>query len=381
MFLKQEPRHYNRLPLQYRSHSSRSDRKHSLFAAAFAYSVFTSRVMLHVKRRGAFLLVFWTFLLCYSGAAGAVEIVPFYTINQSPLIQIHGLPPIDNARLVAVGRVEGIASADVANNFAINSNNTERITLDGESYRFVLAARYGIAKGFECGIDIPYVAHGGGFLDGFIEGFHSFFGFPGGGREDAPRNRLLYTYAVNGSDRLNRSDSVSGLGDIRLSAAMQLYGKEDGAAVALRASLKLPTGDSGRLLGSGSTDFALWLTASEDYKLPALGHLTGFGAIGGMVMSAGDVLKGQQRDLAGFGSLGIGWSPLSWLAFKVQANGHTSLYKDSSLREINRSSLQLVSGGTLGLGKSTMLDIGVSEDVIVETSPDVVFTLTMRTLF
>jgi hypothetical protein len=327
------------------------------------------------------LLVFSAVLLLFPDMVRALEIVPFYTFNQSPLVQIHGLPPIDNSRLVPVDRVTGLVSADIASNFAIDSNGTERITLDGETYRFVLAARYGFAKGFECGIDIPYVVHNGGFLDGFIEGFHSFFGFPNGDRENAPRNRLLYAYGVNGNDRLNRTDSVSGLGDIRISSAMQLYNNDDGAAVALRAGLKLPTGNSSRLLGSGSTDFALWLTAGEDFKLPALGHLTGFGAIGGMVMSSGDILKGQQRDLAGFGSLGIGWSPLEWLAFKVQANGHTSLYRNSSLREIDGSSVQLVSGGSLGLGKDTMLDIGVSEDVIVQTSPDVVFTLTLRTLF
>ena len=382
MFLNSGHWLYNRLPQLNCSYSSRSVRQYGLFAAAvFAYSICVSCVMFPVKQRGVFTLFVVSILLYFPSTVRAVEIVPFYTFNQSPLVQIHGLPPIDNARVVPVCRVGGILSADIANNFAVDSNSTERITLDGETYRFVLAARYGFAKGFECGIDIPYVVHGGGFLDGFIEGFHSFFGFPNGGREDAPRNRLLYEYAVNGSDRLIRNDSVSGLGDIRISSAMQLYGKEEGAAVALRASLKLPTGDSGRLLGSGSTDFAIWFTASEDYKLPALGHLTGFGAIGGMVMSAGDVLKSQQRDLAGFGSLGIGWSPLSWLALKVQANGHTSLYQNSSLREINRSSLQLVSGGTLGFGKNTMLDIGVSEDVIVETSPDVVFTLTLRTLF
>lgn len=333
--------------------------------------------------RGIVSLFFGITLLFLSGETPAVEIVPFYTYNQSPLVQIHGLPPIDSAGLVSVGRVEGIVSVDVANNFAIDSNSMESITLDGETYRFVLAARYGVAKGFECGIDIPYVAQSGGFLDGFIEGFHHFFGFPNGGRESAPRDRLLYRYTTDYTNKVNLSDSTSGLGDIRLSGAMQLY-KEDSEApfaAALRASLKLPTGDSNRLLGSGSTDFALWITASEDYKLPAWGHLTGFGAIGGMVMGDGDVLKGQQRSLAGFGSLGIGWSPLNWLALKVQANGHTSLYQDSALREVNKGSIQLVSGGTFGFTKNTMLDIGVSEDVIVETSPDVVFTLTLRTLF
>jgi hypothetical protein len=333
--------------------------------------------------RSVISILFGITFLFFSGEAPAVEIVPFFTFNQSPLVQIHGLPSIDNASLVSVGRVEGIVSVDAANNFAIDSNSTESITLDGETYRFVLAARYGVAKGFECGIDIPYVVHSGGFLDGFIESFHHFFGFPNGGRESAPRDRLLYRYTTDYADKVDLSDSTSGLGDIRLSGAMQLYREDSEApfAAALRASLKLPTGDSNRLLGSGSTDFALWITASENYRLPALGHLTGFGAIGGMVMGDGDVLKGQQRNLAGFGSLGIGWSPLNWLALKVQANGHTSLYQDSDLREVNRGSVQLVSGGTFGFTKDTTLDIGVSEDIIVETSPDVVFTLTLRTLF
>lgn len=319
-------------------------------------------------------------LLFCPGDAPAAEIVPFHTFNQSPLVQIHGLPPLDSSRLVDAGRVQGIFSVDAANNFVIDADAAEQLTLDGETYRLTLAARYGLVKGVELGLDVPIVTQSGGFLDGFIEGFHRFFGLPRGGREDFPRDRLLYNYSVNGDDRINVRDSATGLGDVRVSGALQLYREED-AAVALRASVKLPTGSSGRLHGSGSTDFALWLSASEDYRLPALGHLTGFGGIGGMAMTGGDVLKSQQRTLAGFGSLGIGWSPLQWLALKVQANGHTSLYQGSELKQVDGASLQLVSGGTIAFGRNTSLDIGVSEDIIVETSPDVVFTLTLRTLF
>ncbi|HET6418882.1 MAG TPA: DUF3187 family protein [Geobacteraceae bacterium] len=315
--------------------------------------------------------------------ADCVEITPFYTYNQSPLIQIHGLPAIDNAALVPVGRLGTLLSVDAANNFSVDSNASESVTLDGETYRFTLAGRYGIANGFEVGVDIPYVVHSGGFMDGFIQDYHHFFGFPNGGRESVPNGRLLYQYSSSYNDGVSLSDSTSGLGDIRLTGAMQLY-RQDGEtprAVALRASLKLPTGNSHRLLGSGSTDFSLWLDASEDYKLPCLGHLTGFGAIGGMVMGDGDVLERQQRTAAGFASLGFGWSPIDWFALKLQANAHTPIYQDSSLREVNESSIQLVSGGTFAFTKNTSLDLGISEDVIVETSPDVVFTLTLRTMF
>jgi hypothetical protein len=319
-------------------------------------------------------------LLSFPEKASCLDIDPFYTYNQSPLIQVHGLPPVDDALVAPAGKIKAILSLDAANNYVVESNNVEKLTLDGESYRFTLAARYGVAKGIECGIDVPVIAYGGGFLDGFIEDFHHFFGFPNGGRELAPRDRLLYQYSVDGNDRLNIHDSSAGIGDIRLNGALQLF-RTDDAAVALRASLKLPTGESARLLGSGNTDFAVWFSAKEDYKLPALGHVSGFGGIGGMVMGDGDVLKGMQRTLAGFGSLGFGWSPVEWLALKVQADGHTPLYQGSGLKAVNSTSLQLVSGGTIGLGKSTSLDIGVSEDVIVETSPDVVFHFALRTMF
>ncbi len=312
--------------------------------------------------------------------AFCLDIDPFYTYNQSPLIQIHGLPPVDDASVAPVGRIKGIVSLDAANNYVVEFNDREMLTLDGESYRFTLAARFGVAKGVECGIDVPVIAYGGGFLDGFIEDFHHFFGLPNGGREQAPRNRLLYQYSVDGNQKLDLRDSAAGIGDIRLTGALQLFRSEE-AAVALRASLKLPTGESNRLLGSGNTDFAVWFSAKEDYKLPALGHVSGFGGIGGLVMGDGDVLKGMQRTLAGFGSLGFGWSPVEWLALKVQADGHTPLYQGSGLKAVNKSSVQLVSGGTFGLGKNTSLDLGIVEDVIVETSPDVVFHIALRTMF
>jgi hypothetical protein len=237
-------------------------------------------------------------------------------------------------------------------------------------------------KGVECGVEIPYVIHGGGFLDGFIIHYHDFFGFPQGGRDQAPRNRIRYLYTREGSEKMNVSSSSYGLGDMSLTAGFQIYhdGKEYPRAVALRTSLKLPTGDSAQLHGSGSTDLAVWFTASDDYKLTA-GHWTLFGAAGVMGMTDGKVMKEQQRNLVGFGTAGAGWSPLSWIAFKVQINAHTPFYRDSELREIDANSAQLLMGGTLSLSKQTTLDIGVSEDLIVNTAPDVSFHIDLRTRF
>lgn len=330
-----------------------------------------------------YLLLFLLVLIFQPSQAVGVEITPFYTQNQSPVTQIFGLPAAGDSRILSKGRTCFLVSADMASNFATDSAPGESILLDGESYRFTLALRYGITDNLEAGMDIPYVGQGGGFLDGVIIGWHNFFGLPQGGREEAPRNRLLYTYSKNGSNRLLVDDSSFDVGDVRFYGALRIYddGEANPRTVALRASIKAPTGNSDQLHGSGSTDFALCLTAGDDYRLPArLGHFTVFGAVGGMAMTKGNILKDQQRNFAGFGTFGFGWGPAEWVAVKAQVSGHTSFFR-SDLRELGGDALQLIMGGTLALSPWTFLDIGVSEDIIVKTSPDVAFHLALKRLF
>jgi len=312
----------------------------------------------------------------------AVEIAPFYTQNQSPLVQIFGLPSIGDASVVPSQKVDLRLIVDLANNFVNDKTSNESIVLDGQSTRFSLDARYGIAKNFEVGLVIPYIIEGGGFTDGFIDWYHNTFGFPAGGRDHAPKNRLLYQYQKDQQVRLNVDQSSSGIGDIQLTGAFQLYRNPDkpSQAISLRTSLKLPTGDSQQLHGSGRADLSLCATAGDDYKI-SVGHFTLYGAAGIMGMTNGDVLKEQHRNWVGFGCLGGGWSPARWIAFKLQANGHTSFYKDSELRELNMNSIQLTIGGTLAFSERISLDVGVTEDVVTLTSPDVVFHLALRGTF
>lgn len=315
--------------------------------------------------------------------AHSAEITPFYTQDQSPLTQIFGLPAPGSAFILPEGRSEARLALDVASNYSLGSSENESLILDGESYRTLLSFRHGLARGFEAGLDIPLTVQSSGCLDGFIVGWHTFFHLPQGGRDTAPRNHLRYSYVKDGKEQLLLDKTSGGLGDLRLTGGMQLY--HDHAmqhrSVALRASLKLPTGDSSGLLGSGSTDLALWTAGSTDFPLPEWGHLTIFGAAGGMAMSKGKVLAEQQRRLAGFGSLGIGWGPAEWIDFKLQASGHTPLFKGSGLRQLGNSSLLLLMGGSLRFSATTAMDIAVAEDIAVNTAPDVVFHLALTRTF
>jgi hypothetical protein len=321
--------------------------------------------------------------LIFPNLAHSANITPFYTQDQSPLTQIFGLPAPGNATILPEGRSEARLALDVASNYSLGGNDHESIILDGESYRTLLSFRYGLPRGFEAGLDIPLPVQSSGGLDGFIVGWHTFFQLPQGGRDTAPRNRLGYRYVKDGKEQLLLDKTSGGVGDLRLTGGMQLY--RDKAmhrrALALRASLKLPTGNSAELLGSGSTDFALWTVGSTDLSLSEWGHLTIFGAAGGMGMSKGKVLAEQQRRLAGFGSLGIGWGPAEWIDFKLQASGHTPLFKGSDLRQLGNPSLLLLMGGSLHFNATTAMDIAVAEDIAVNTAPDVVFHLALTRTF
>jgi hypothetical protein len=318
-------------------------------------------------------------LVCCAAPSRAMdmEITPFRTTNQSPLAQIFGLPAESSATVTPAGRLSVSLTQDIANEYTVSRTNHEQILLDGESYRWTLAARYGVGERFEAGIEIPYILYGGGFLDGFIEGWHTTFGLPQGGRDSAPKNRLSYRYDKNGVQKLNMERSSSGIGDIVLSGGMKLYDVRDSIAhdsLALRSTIKLPTGDSGSLRGSGSTDFSLALCGSMN-NFTEWGSLGVFGSVGGLAMTRGDVLADQQNNLAGFGTVGFGWGPAEWISFKVQFNAHTALYHGSTLAELSKTSLMLVGGGALKLPGEYLLDIGVSEDVAVATAPDIAFHL------
>jgi hypothetical protein len=66
------------------------------------------------------------------------------------------------------------------------------------------------------------------------------------------------------------------------------------------------------------------------------------------------------------------------VALQLQVNGHTALYDDVEVRQIETSSLQLVMGGALRLTPRTRLELAVVEDAAIGTAPDVGFHLNLR---
>lgn len=317
--------------------------------------------------------------LAHASPARAFENEYFYTFNQSPLVQIHGLPAIGAARVLAPGERGLLIAYEVANSLINETRGQETLLLDGESERLTLRLGYSPWPGYELGLELPYVSYDGGFLDSFIENWHATFGLPGGDRDEFRRDRLIFNYRRGAEILLDLSTPVSGPGDIRLTGAKQLRLDPRRTDVALRASLKLPTGEADELRGSGAADLALWLVAGcgaercTDLSWQAGGGLLWLGE--------GEVLSDQQNHLVVFGSAGAQWRALPTIAFKAQFNAHTAFYRETDLTPLGDPPIQLVLGGTWRFSPRAALDLGVTEDLLVHTAPDVSLLVAVRTLF
>jgi hypothetical protein len=109
--------------------------------------------------------------------------------------------------------------------------------------------------------------------------------------------------------------------------------------------------------------------------------MTWYGDVGILYATDGNLLEEKQRNVVGFASLGIGWKPFEKALFKMQFDAHTPFYKVSSLDQLSTSAIQVVLGGTLELFAQFFLDIGVIEDIVLDTVPDVTFHFDVRKSF
>ena len=307
---------------------------------------------------------------------------PFYNTNQNPLIQLHGLPPLEKGIVMKSGSTSANVILDITSNSISEIEQQEQIILDGETYRLNLMFRHGLTqpvfgmKGVEIGIDIPFVSHRGGTLDGFIRNWHDAFGLTNSERDQFQDDQLHYQYRRNGATAFRMLNTSNNIGDIRLSAAWQLACRraDETDCSALRASLKLPSGKAKKLSGSGGLDFSLAHSTTRTYQR----YTFNYG--GGLLLNGrSDLFDKQQKALVGFANAGVNYQPgrFPWMVLKAQLDSHSAMY-DSALKNLGSDSVQINIGGSVRFANKMVLDIGVVEDLVTSTVPDVAFHFALR---
>lgn len=309
-------------------------------------------------------------LLLLPAAAPAAEPALFDLSNQHPLVQLYSLPNPGAEPLPATGQWAWRVDARLSNHSIAQDNAAgERVVLDGESYRTHIVASYGLRPDMTLAATIPLVAHSTGMLDGFIIDWHDLWGLSNERRNEFENNRLDFSYLEGGSALLSLQERQRGLGDVRLSWDWSLRPAGPARrALALRTGLKLPTGSSSRLLGSGSTDVSVQLLGSDRRTLQRWGASLSW-SVGALWLGDTEVLEMLREDLVFIGSGGLRWPLGSRLGLRAQLDLHSAFY-DSGLAALGKGSVQLSTGFDLRVGAGHWVELAMMQNLRTDTTPD-----------
>jgi len=317
----------------------------------------------------------WLILLASLFISPSLYAELFQFRDQNPLVLAYGLPLPSASERPADGQWQGLIAYGLSNTLNIEGGSADApdyLLMDGETALLNMQFLRGWGDKWALGIHLPFVQHRGGQLDGFIQNYHDELGLPEGSRPAVPGDRMAFIVRHRGEELLNLSEPGSGMGDLGLLLVYQWSNKE-GSQQTLHAKLKLPSGDASDLTGSGGVDYANWLAFEQRLAM----NWTVSGYLGFALLGKGDILPTLQKQSAYFGGAGLEWSYSSRLAFRLQADMHSGLYKETDFRFLNEA-LILNTGGTVALTDQLALDIAVGEDIFVGASPDVSFNTALR---
>jgi hypothetical protein len=211
------------------------------------------------------------------------------------------------------------------------------------SFRFRYAEPLG-PKG-EWEIEVPLMIRGSGLLDSYIASWHELIGEPQVFADRRPLGGYLLRYPGAGP-----VDPATGLGDIRLG-----YGHRLDSRLAVRGALKLPTGNSGQLLGSGGLDAGVLLDYRTDPE-----DLWGAYVAAGLVAQSSASRLDNVRGLVHQAAVAVSYRPNGSETWLMQWNSEASPMITGN--PASDSAHRLLTWAYRKEGRDGALEVWLSED-------------------
>jgi hypothetical protein len=211
-----------------------------------------------------------------------------------------------------------------------------------------------------------------GSLDSVIDDWHGIFGLPDGSRDQLPVDELLIEYRADGTTQLRVDESSSGIADVPIALGYQLQASET-RALATWLTVKAPVGSVEDFTGSGAMDVAV--TLAGDYHLGERWQL--FGQVDLAWLGEGDLLPELQEDYAWALMTGVTWNAWRGLDLTTQVAANSAVF-DSGATDFDGDAVVLTFGGSYRTTGGWQFDLGISEDIDVDASPDVAFNFVAR---
>lgn len=297
-----------------------------------------------------------------SGTAVAHAGDLFPVRDENPLLRGFYLPLPSEAR--AGDGPLFAATLSVSNTINVEARDGESLFVDGESSTLRLTMDRPLASGWRYRLTVPFSHDGGGILDTTIDSYHQLFGLPRGPRPSYPKNQLRYFYSGAGQVELDRPQTS--LGDI--AAEVGWYGIDSsGRSLSFWGGVEAPTGSADKLTGDGAWDGALWAHwAARSARWQFAGE-------GGVAEAFGDaVFEGAARRATAFARVAATRTLAAAWSLRVQLDGESRRVTGSELRFLGPS-LQMTAGAVYRWLGRWRAEFGFSEDVAVNTAPDITF--------
>ena len=307
--------------------------------------------------------------------ATAVHGDPLPTRNQNPLLAPYGLPYTLPSRLPPAGGHAIGLSLNWANAANIETAGTDEFTIDGESQDVRLRYEGAIGPRFAWLGELAWRNLSGGSLDHVIEQWHSLFGLPNGSRKHLPQDDLLIEYRRDDTELFRVDQDASGLADIPIALGYQVA-SSGRSALAAWLTVKLPTGDADKLTGSGATDVAVSLAGQTQLAE----HWQLFGQVDATWLGTGEILADLQKNYVWSALAGVSWNAWRTLDLTVQFAANSSVF-DAESTNLAGDAVVLSFGGSYRTSGGWRWDIGMSEDVQVDASPDANFIFAVQRAF
>jgi hypothetical protein len=314
--------------------------------------------------RGAPLLFFGYFAVIATTISANGWAEPFLSRDQNPFTMIYGQPLPTSAWLPEPASPRVAVSLDIANTLNAEVTSDEELLIDFEGYHLTLSIMEALNKDWALKLDLSFIYRSGGIFDHAIDEWHKLFGLPRAYRPLVPDNNISIYYARADTINYGSNQSASGIADSQLSLGRQIY-RDEKSAVSAWGSIDVPFGNRRELTGNDDLDYALWLAGSTRFA-----DLSSIHTNVGIVFPGDSIFRDlDTEDLVAFGHIGAHMALNPRFALKLQLNGHTGYYKDTSLDFIG-SSWILIFGGSVNIGRCSAIDIGFGEDIDVGASPD-----------
>jgi hypothetical protein len=287
----------------------------------------------------------------------------FATRELNPMLQPIYLPSLVPVNTENGWRVDH--SLFITNDLQETDRGSERLIIDAENYRYELDVSHR-RNHWLTHITIPLMATRGGELDSTIETWHDLFGLPNGDRGKFPQDKVNIQYERDGIVEYSQTESSSGIGDIALAIGYQPTGKP-----AYFAGIELPTGSESDFTGNEAIDFAFWIS----HEAGVSANTNAYGMLGISFPADDGQLEGLVRDEVWVAQLGFDYRFSNDYIGTVQLDMHGETIKNSDLDAFGESFQLLLALGFPTLLENHRLDLFFTEDVHVNSAPDITFGL------